>query len=206
MEPIGNDESFGEVGSGNGAIGLRQVHADDADTVFAFHLIEIIGQRWCRAAGSNVEDTAAVQRQPPWPVGLTGRRACPSEGQFHRPIAFQDVGCRPIQGVQNTDLCFNGGSCCPSGPITDQQVTMYMTERPKYTQRTATARAGFSERTARRLDANPVLPSQRQRKRGRTVADPLEGVWDKDLLPILQRDASVQAVTLLRHLQHSYPD
>ncbi len=61
MEPIGNDEGFGEVGCGNGAIGLRQVHADDADTVFAFHLIEIIGQRCCRAAGSNVEDTAPLQ-------------------------------------------------------------------------------------------------------------------------------------------------
>jgi len=24
-------------------------------------------------------------RQPPWPVGLDGRRACPSGGQPHRP-------------------------------------------------------------------------------------------------------------------------
>jgi len=24
-------------------------------------------------------------RQPPWPVGLNGRRACPSGGQPHRP-------------------------------------------------------------------------------------------------------------------------
>jgi DNA invertase Pin-like site-specific DNA recombinase len=27
----------------------------------------------------------AVERQPPWPVGLNGRRACPSGGQPHRP-------------------------------------------------------------------------------------------------------------------------
>jgi single-strand DNA-binding protein len=27
-------------------------------------------------------------RQPPWPVGLNGRRACPSGGQSHRPHSF----------------------------------------------------------------------------------------------------------------------
>lgn len=81
-----------------------------------------------------------------------------------------------------------------------------MTERNTHSQRTAAARAGFSERTARRFDADPTLPSQRQTKRGRTVADPLDGYWDKILLPILKRDNSVQAITLLRHLQQRYPE
>jgi hypothetical protein len=42
--------------------------------------------------GSNsTEDTVMSDnhlgrcRQPPWPVGLDGRRACPSGGQPHRP-------------------------------------------------------------------------------------------------------------------------
>ena len=81
-----------------------------------------------------------------------------------------------------------------------------MTDRKTHSQRTAAARAGFSERTARRFDSNPTLPSQRQIKRGRTVEDPLEGVWDETILPILEHDASVQAITLLRHLQRKYPD
>jgi hypothetical protein len=81
-----------------------------------------------------------------------------------------------------------------------------MSDRQHYSQRTAAARAGFSERTARRIDADPRLPSQRKPQRGRTVADPLEGVWQRDLQPILANDPSVQAVTLLRHLQQRYPD
>mgnify|MGYP000291804718 FL=1 len=81
-----------------------------------------------------------------------------------------------------------------------------MTDRLQYSQRIAAARAGFSERTARRLEADPRLPSQRQSARGRTVPDPLEAVWEPVLLPILERDPAVQAVTLLRHLQMTDPD
>ena len=94
----------------------------------------------------------------------------------------------------------------PGKPVTDQQARIYMTDRRKYTQRTAAARAGFSERTARRIEADPRLPSQRKPKRGRTVPDPLEAVWEPIILPILERDASVQAVTLLRHLQLQDPE
>ena len=81
-----------------------------------------------------------------------------------------------------------------------------MTDRNTYSQRTAAARAGFSERTARRFDADPALPSQRRTKRGRTVADPLDGVWETLLLPVLEQDSSVQAITLLRHLQQQRPE
>jgi len=80
-----------------------------------------------------------------------------------------------------------------------------MTDRNTHNQRTAAARAGFSERSARRFDADPTLPSQRRPKRGRTVTDPLEGVWDDLILPVLDQDASVQAITLLRHLQAHHP-
>ncbi|HMP62843.1 MAG TPA: IS21 family transposase, partial [Phenylobacterium sp.] len=85
-----------------------------------------------------------------------------------------------------------------------------MTDRRNHSQRVAAARAGFSERTARRLDADPRLPSQRKPARGRTVPDPLEAVWEPVLVPILTRDPAVQAVTLLRHLQvidpEAFPD
>ncbi len=94
----------------------------------------------------------------------------------------------------------------PGKPVTDQQVRLYMQDRHRHSQRAAAARAGFSERTARRIDADPRLPSQRQPERGRTVADPLEAVWEAVLLPILERDPAVQAVTLLRHLQMTDPD
>ncbi|HYN63077.1 MAG TPA: IS21 family transposase [Candidatus Limnocylindrales bacterium] len=90
-------------------------------------------------------------------------------------------------------------------PITDQQLRLYMSDLQKHSQRTSAARAGFSERTARRFDADPTLPSNRKIVHGRTVTDPLEGYWEGDLLPLLEKDCALQAVTLLRHLQGLYP-
>jgi hypothetical protein len=81
-----------------------------------------------------------------------------------------------------------------------------MTDRRHYSQRVAAARAGFSDRTARRLEADPRLPSQRRSARSRTVPDPLAAVWEPLLRPILERDPAVQAVTLLRHLQLTDPE
>jgi hypothetical protein len=105
------------------------------------------------------------------------------------------------------DLCRrNGGPNVPGKPVTDQQVRAYMQDRIRHSQRAAAARAGFSERTARRIAADPRLPSQRQPERGRTVPDPLAMVWEPVLLPILENDPAVQAVTLLRHLQMTDPD
>jgi hypothetical protein len=86
-------------------------------------------------------------------------------------------------------------------PLTDQQLRVYMTDLQTHSQRTAAARAGFSERTARRFDADPTPPSKRKIVHGRTVADPLEGYCETDLLPLLEKDSTLQAVTLLRHLQ-----
>ncbi len=79
----------------------------------------------------------------------------------------------------------------PGRPVTDQQARLYMHDRPRHPQRLAAARAGFSERTARRLEGDPRLPSQRRAERGRTVPDPLAGVWEPVVLPILERDPSV---------------
>ena len=83
----------------------------------------------------------------------------------------------------------------PGRPVTDQQARAYMQDRLRHSQRVAAARAGFSERTGRRIDADPRLPSQRKPERGRTVPDPLAAVWETVLLPILERDPAVQAVT-----------
>jgi hypothetical protein len=94
----------------------------------------------------------------------------------------------------------------PGKPVTDQQVRTYMQDRLRHSQRVAAARAGVSERTARRIEADPRLPSGRQAERGRTVPNPLAAVWEPVLLPILQNDPAVQAVTLLRHLQITDPD
>lgn len=94
----------------------------------------------------------------------------------------------------------------PSKPINDQQVKLYMRERRLHTQKVAAARAGLSERTARRVEADPRLPSQRQPVRGRTVPDPLGALWEQELEPMLERDPALRSITLLRYLQQHYSE
>ena len=66
----------------------------------------------------------------------------------------------------------------PGIHVTDRQVRRYMSSRKDgYSQAAATARAGFSERTGRRIEAKPVLPSQREGRRYRTRPDPFAEVW-----------------------------
>jgi hypothetical protein len=43
------------------------------------------GQPQLNAAAVMSDNHLGRCRQPPWPVGLDGRRACPSGGQPHRP-------------------------------------------------------------------------------------------------------------------------
>ena len=92
--------------------------------------------------------------------------------------------------------------------VTDRQVRRYMESRKAgYTQAVAAARAGFSERTGRRVEDAPVLPSQQDRtRRYRTRRDPFVEVWRSELVPMLQAMPSLRATTLLEELQRRYPD
>ena len=88
-------------------------------------------------------------------------------------------------------------------PITDQQMRLYMTDLQNHSQRTAAARAGFSERTARRFDADPTPPSHRKIIHGRTVADPLEDYWETELLPLLAHSDTSDQVFRRHMISHS---
>jgi Mu transposase-like protein len=93
----------------------------------------------------------------------------------------------------------------PGKKITDHQVHRYKQHRNKLTQVAAAAKAGISERSARRIECSEVLPSQRPLRSWRTREDPLVGVWDEEVVPLLQVDAQLNAVTLLEELQRRYP-
>lgn len=68
----------------------------------------------------------------------------------------------------------------PGLHITDQQVHRYMSLRRHHTLAVAAAKAGISERSARRIDKNPQLPSQKKRERHwRTRPAPLEPIWPR---------------------------
>ncbi len=70
---------------------------------------------------------------------------------------------------------------------------------------TAAAKAGFSDRTGRRIEAGVHQPQKGQPRDWRTRADPLAGVWEQELVPLLQREPRIEAMTLYEYLQEHYP-
>lgn len=94
----------------------------------------------------------------------------------------------------------------PGRPATDQQVKLYMTFRRHQPQRAAAAASGLSERTGRRIERDPRPPSQKaaERPRKRQTTDPLGGLWESEVLPLLTSRPGLRPVTLLEalHLRH----
>lgn len=93
----------------------------------------------------------------------------------------------------------------PGKRITDHQVHQYKKDRNQMTQVAAAARAGLSERSARRIEQSQSLPSQREPRAWRTRTDPLSEVWEAEVVPLLQADARLNAVTLLEELERRHP-
>jgi hypothetical protein len=93
----------------------------------------------------------------------------------------------------------------PGKKITDHQVQKYKQHRLKLTQVAAAAKVGISERSAQRIELSEALPSQREARAWRTRADPLASVWNSEVVPLLEADAMLNAVTLLEELQRRYP-
>ena len=81
----------------------------------------------------------------------------------------------------------------------------YKQHRLKLTQVAAAAKVGLSERSAQRIELSAGLPSQRESRAWRTRSDPLEPVWDREVVPLLESDGALNAVTLLEELQRRYP-
>ena len=93
----------------------------------------------------------------------------------------------------------------PGKRITDHQVHKYKQHRNKLTQVAAAAKTGISERSARRIDNSQALPSQRPARSWRTREDPLALAWESQVVPLLQVDGGLNAVTLLEELQRRHP-
>jgi hypothetical protein len=61
-----------------------------------------------------------------------------------------------------------------------------MKSRQTHAPAVAAAKARFSTATAYRLEADPRLPSQKTTPRGRRRPDPLAGVWESEIVPMLE--------------------
>jgi hypothetical protein len=83
-----------------------------------------------------------------------------------------------------------------------------MENRRHHPQRVAAAKSGLSERTGRRIERDPRLPSQKAAERPprRQTIDPLGGLWESDILPLLAGRPSLRPVTLLEEMQARHPE
>ena len=81
-----------------------------------------------------------------------------------------------------------------------------MTKCKHHTQEIAAAKAGISIRTARRIESDVTLPSQKPRRYWRSRPDPFADVWDAVVVPLLRQAPQLMGVTLLRKLQEDHPD
>jgi hypothetical protein len=96
----------------------------------------------------------------------------------------------------------------PGPHVTSQQKRLFMDFRRHHPQPVAAAKAGFSERTGRRVETAHHLPqpdSAQPRLRRRT-ADPFHGLWDSEIRPMLEATPGLRPVTLLEEMQRRYPD
>lgn len=91
-------------------------------------------------------------------------------------------------------------------PITEQQVRIYMsTKKEGYIQLTAAAKAGISERSGRRIEKGEIIPGIKAKRHWRTRKDPFAGVWESEIVPMLEEKFKLQPLTLFEHLNKKYP-
>jgi len=70
----------------------------------------------------------------------------------------------------------------------------------------AAARTGISQASGYRLEADPSVPSQRRKPRGRRRPDPLAGIFDEEVVPILEATPGLRPVAIFEELLRRYPE
>lgn len=70
----------------------------------------------------------------------------------------------------------------------------------------AAAKAGFSTATAYRLENDPRLPSQKIAPRGSRRPDPLEVVWDREVVPMLKAAPGLRPIGVFEELRRRHPE
>jgi hypothetical protein len=102
------------------------------------------------------------------------------------------------------DFNFIWSPLLPGKRITQHQESLYMSKRQLgQSQETAAACAAISERSGRRIEKGerPSIPGERH---WRTREDPLEVVWEKELLPLLEKEPQLTGLTLWEYLEDEY--
>ena len=94
----------------------------------------------------------------------------------------------------------------PGRHLTDHHVRHYMSLRTNDKPSVAAAKAAISTASAYRIKSDPRLPSQKPTVRGRRRPDPLAGIFDREVIPLLKRTPQLRAVTIFEELLRRHPD
>lgn len=81
-----------------------------------------------------------------------------------------------------------------------------MKSRQTSTPTVAAARAGFSRATAYRIEADPRLPSQKKKPRGRRRPDPLLHLWEAEIVPMLVAAPGLRAIAVFEEMRRRHPE
>jgi transposase InsO family protein len=89
--------------------------------------------------------------------------------------------------------------------INDHQMRLYMKLRATSSPAVAAAGAAISVASAYRIQVDPRLPSQKKPPRGRRRPDPLETIFEADVVPMLVAAPQVRPVAIFEELQRRHP-
>jgi len=73
------------------------------------------------------------------------------------------------------------------------------------TQAVASAKAGVSQRTGRRVESGALTPGAAKQRPWRTRKDPFADVWSTEVVPLLEKQPALSATTLFENLQEHHP-
>lgn len=90
--------------------------------------------------------------------------------------------------------------------INDHQVRLFMTHRRNDTVALASAKAGFSPATGYRVLQDTRLPSQRAAPRSRRRPDPLAGIFEEVVVPMLEAAPGLRPIAIFEELRRRYPE
>lgn len=94
----------------------------------------------------------------------------------------------------------------PGKRVNEQQVGVYMLSRNEgKTQVTASAKAGISARSGRRIDKGEVKHREKRPRYWRTRKDPFADVWENEIVPMLKNAPPLSPQTLFEYLQKKFP-
>ena len=89
----------------------------------------------------------------------------------------------------------------PGRLITDEQTSLFTKHLKTCPVETAAAKAGFSAETGYRTQRDPRPPSTKKSPRGSRRSEPLAGIFDREVVPLLEQTPQWRPVTIFQERQ-----